>query len=254
MADPKPTFHHLNVGSLVVIHRFVLVLTLPVDQNSQSQRILWLLEELEIPYNLILHKRAESGPRKGRAPEELSQTHPLGKAPQLVTKDGTVIVESLVIAKYLIDTYDTDGKFKGDGQHNDALRDDQLSNFAAASLGPLMNLELIMTVLTHALPFFIRPLFSLAQKGLQKGYTTPEFRLYFQYLNDQLGDQDYFLGANPGRADFIMKWPMDLCIENGFVDAKAYPNVDKWLTRVNERPAWKRSLEKGNGYTFQTKL
>lgn len=225
-----------------------------MNQNSQSQRILWLLEELEIPYSLKLHQRPESGPRKHRAPEELTHTHPLGKAPQLETKDGRVIVESLVIAKYLIDTYDTEGKFKGDGQHNDALRDDELCNLAAASVGPLMNLELVMNLLTQAMPFFIRPLFSIAQKQLQKMYTGPEFKLYFQYLNDQLDDQDYFLGANPGRADFIMKWPMDLCIENGFIDVKAYPNLDKWCTRVIERPAWKRSLEKGNGYSFQVKL
>lgn len=213
-----------------------------------------MLEELEIPYNLELHKRPESGPLKGRAPEELKQTHPLGKAPQLETGDGRVLVETLVIAKYLIDTYDTNGKFKGDGERNDALRDDQLCNLAAASIGPVMNLELIMTILDNAVPFFIRPLISLAHKKLHQAYIGPDLNLYFQYLNDQLGDQDYFLGANPGRTDFIMKWPMDLCIQNKFVDVKAYPNLDKWYTRVNERPAWKRSLEKGNGYTFTTKV
>ena len=212
------------------------------------------MEELEIPYNLELHKRAEFGPHKGRAPDELKQTHPLGKAPQLETGDGRVLAESLVIAKYLIDTYDTAGKFKGDGERNDFLRDDQLCNLAAASMGPVMNLELIMTIIENAMPFFIRPLFSVVHKQLHKGYIGPELALYFQYLNDQLGDQDYFLGTNPGRADFVMKWPMDLCIRNKFVDVRAYPKLDKWYTRVNERPAWKRSLEKGNGYTFSTKL
>lgn len=212
------------------------------------------MEELEIPYNLKLHQRQESGSHKGRAPEDLQQTHPLGKAPQLETGDGRVIVETLVIAKYLIDTYDTTGKFKGDGQRNDALRDDQLSNLAAASIGPVMNLELIMRLMTNASPFFVRPLISLLTGQLLKMYTGPELKLYSRYLNDQLGDQDYFLGANPGRVDFIMKWPMDMCIQNKFIDIKAYPNLEKWYDRVNERPAWKRSLEKGNGYVFTTKM
>src|ERR1700744_4969928 len=95
-------------------------------QNSQSQRILWLLEELEIPYNLELHRRIDQ-----RSPPELKQTHPLGKAPQLETGNGRVIVESVVIAKYLIETYDKTGKFKGDGDKNDWLRDEQLCNLAA---------------------------------------------------------------------------------------------------------------------------
>lgn len=85
-------------------------------QNSRCQHILWLLEELRIPYNLLLYKRSESGPRKGRAPEDLQQIHPLGKAPQLDTGDDRLILETLVIAKYLIETYDTEGKFQGDGQ------------------------------------------------------------------------------------------------------------------------------------------
>lgn len=219
-------------------------------QNSQSQRILWLLEELEIPYTLKLHERNTSGPKKHRAPADLKEIHPLGKSPVLETEDGRLIVESLAIARYLIDTYDKAGKFKGDGKGNDWIRDEELCNIAAASLGPLMNIELIFSVLLTALPFFIKPLFNVAHKQLQKAYTTPEFKLYFQYLNDQLGEQDYFLGTHPGRADFILKWPMDNCVQRGIVSLKDYPVLERWYTRVEQRPGWKKSLERGNGYSF----
>ncbi|OAP60065.1 hypothetical protein AYL99_05067 [Fonsecaea erecta] len=228
MAELRPTLHHLN--------------------DSQSQRILWLLEELEIPYNLQLHTRV-----KGRAPPEMKKTHPLGKAPQLETGDGRVIVESLVIAKYLIETYDKTGKFKGDGVKNDWIRDDQLSNLAAASIGPPMILEVIMTVAVRLTPFFVRPLVSVVHKQLRGGYSGPELDAFFKYLDDQLGDQDYFMGTTPGRADFILSFPVDTCTAAGFIDIKKYPKVEKWHARCRERPAWKRCIEKGNGYDLTFK-
>ncbi|KIW32752.1 uncharacterized protein PV07_04276 [Cladophialophora immunda] len=228
MADLRPTLHHLN--------------------DSQSQRILWLLEELEIPYDLKLHKRV-----KQRAPPELKETHPLGKAPQLETGDGRVIVESAVIAKYLIETYDKTGKFKGDGNKNDWIRDDELCNLAAASIGPPMIVEVIMTAAVKLTPFFVRPLISLVHKQLHQGYSGPELDAFFKYLDDQLGDQDYFMGSAPGRADFILSFPVDTCTAAGFVELKKYPRVEKWHARCRERPAWKSSLEKGNGYDLSFK-
>ncbi|KIY00688.1 uncharacterized protein Z520_03353 [Fonsecaea multimorphosa CBS 102226] len=225
MAELRPTLHHLN--------------------DSQSQRILWLLEELEIPYNLKLHERV-----KQRAPPEMKETHPLGKAPQLETGDGRVIVESPVIARYLIDTYDKTGKFKGDGQKNDWIRDDELCSLAGASIGPPMILEVIMTVAVKLTPFFVRPLISLVHKQLRGGYSGPELDAFFKYMDDQLGDQDYFMGTTPGRADFILSFPVDMCTAAGFIDIKKYPKVEKWHARCRERPAWKRALEKGNGYNL----
>jgi glutathione S-transferase len=222
-------------------------------QDSQSQRILWLLEELEISYDLVLHKRHESGPKKNRAPDSLKETHPLGKAPQLVTVDGRVIIESLVIADYLINTYDKESRFKGSGEKNDRLRDEELCNIASSDIGPLMTLELVFDLLTRMSPFFIRPIFSMAHRQLQKAYSGPEIELLYQYLDHQLEGQDYFMGS-PGRADFIIKWPVDMCVACKIIDLTKYPNLDKWYTRVNDRPAWKRSLEKGNGYNLETSM
>ncbi|KAJ9637079.1 uncharacterized protein PV06_01396 [Exophiala oligosperma] len=225
MASPKPTLHHLS--------------------DSQSQRILWLLEELEIPYDLVLHKRVQSGPKKRRAPEELKKTHFLGKSPQLVTGDGRVIVESLVIAKYLIDTFDKDGRFKGDG---DWIRDDELCNIAATSIAIPMVTEILFIAMAAMSPFFVRPLVSMIHSGIHKGYTGDELALNFSYLEEQLGSAEYFGGSSPSRADFIISWPADNCVQNNIIDFTKFPRLAKWHQRCQERAAWKRALEKGNGY------
>jgi len=223
MANLKPTLHHMN--------------------DSQSQRILWLLEELEIPYNLELHRRV-----KQRAPPELKATHPLGKAPQLELGNGRVMAESTVIAKYLIDTYDKTGKFKGDGDKNDWIRDEELCSIAAASIGPVMILELILILASRVTPFFVRWLVSVVYSNLHKEFSGPELHLYYKHLDDQLEGQDYFMGQTPGRADFIISFPLDQCTAINIIDIKKYPRLEKWHARCHERPAWKRSLEKGNGY------
>lgn len=160
-------------------------------------------------------------------------------------------MESLVIAKYLVDTYDTTGKFKGNGSSYDWIRDDELCNLASASIGGVLTLELVFNILIKASPFFIRPLVSALHNQLHKAFTGPDLDLNFKYLNDQLGDQDYFMGTSPGRPDFIISWPMDMCSQAGFVDMKKYPNLEKWHKRCHERPAWKKSLEKGNGYSLK---
>jgi len=181
----------------------------------------------------------------------MQKIHPLGKAPTLETGDGRVIVESLVIAKYLIDTYDTTGRLKGDEGHHDVIRDDELCNMASASIGPVMVLQQIFSIITKASPFFIRPLVSTIHKHLHAAYIGPDLDLDFRYLNGQLGDQDYFGGSCPARADFILSWPLDTCTQNKFIDIARYPNLDRWFRRCHERPAWKKSLEKGNGYSLR---
>ena len=217
-------------------------------QNAQSQRILWLLEELEIPYNLKLHTRVDL-----RAPPEMKKTHPLGKAPQLETGNGRVIVESVSIARYLIETYDKASKFKGDGGKNDWIRDDQLCELAAASIGPVLVFETIMTFAVRFSPFFIRWLMAGIHKNLASAFSGPELAAYFKYMDEQLGDQDYFMGTSPGTADFIISHPVHSCIAGGMIELNNYPRLEKWHARCQERPAWKRALEKSNGYDMAFK-
>ncbi|RMZ88704.1 hypothetical protein DV736_g4071, partial [Chaetothyriales sp. CBS 134916] len=227
--EAKPTLHHLS--------------------NSQSQRILWLLEELKIPYNLDAHLRQASGPARGRAPVELQKMHPLGKAPQLTTAEGRVISESSAIAQYLIWRYDTAGKFKSEeGGKNDWIRDEELCSLAGTTFQPTLVLDFIFLHTVKRSPFFVRPIFAAAHHQLQKLFVGPEVAKLCGYLNDQLGDQDYFLGSSPGRADFIVSWPIDFGTREGMVNLENYPKLQAWNDRRKSRPAWIRALEKGNGY------
>ena len=114
---------------------------------------------------------------------------------------------------------------------------------------PVLIMDLMFLHLIKQSPFFIRPIFSATQKQLQKLFVGPELAKIYSYLNDQLGDQEYFMGSSPGRADFIVSWPIDLC--GRLPDAAKlnnYPNLKAWNDRCKARDGWKRSIEKGNGY------
>jgi glutathione S-transferase len=258
MADGKPTLHHLDVSvkppyltglSFRTVH--VLPQKSQTDrstQNSQSQRILWLLEELEIPYNLSLHYRQKSGPRKARAPPELAEIHPMGKSPQLVTADGRIIAESAAIAAYLITTYDTAKKFQGDGGRNDWVRDESLTSFAGASMGPIEMMKLFLDIATLQTPLLLRPLVRWMMGAIDRAFTGPELKQMLKYLESELGGQEYFMGKEPGRADFMLSYPMDMAEAFGWVDLGEYEGLRGWRERCQAREAWKRGLEKGNGY------
>jgi glutathione S-transferase len=208
--------------------------------------VLWLIEELQIPYNLINHKRVN-----GRAGPELKEIHPLGKAPILVTTEGRVIAESSAIAKYLIDTYDTDNKFKGD-EKNDALRDEQLTSFSATNLNAFVIVSTLFNAMSSRSPFFVRPLMNGIHSMLKKGFLDTEFKAQFKYLDDQLEGQDYFMGKSPGRADFMMSWPIDMAAAQDIVKFSEFPRLKAWHERCKARDGWKRGIEKGNGYDLRT--
>jgi len=216
-----PILHHLN--------------------NSQSQRILWLLEELGIEYELKLYKRTN----KRRAPPELKSVHELGKSPVLVTAEGRTIIESTVITTYLLKTYDTVGKFAA----KDWIRDDQLTTFAGASLGPIMVVALLFDLLAKHTPWPLVYISRAINNGATKNFVGPEFKAQLTMLEKYLGDEDFFNGKEPGRSDVALQYPLDVMIQRKWVNMEVeYPKIAAWQKRVQERPAWKRGIEKGNGY------
>jgi len=214
-----PTLHHLN--------------------DSQGQRVLWLLEELGIEYNLVLYKRID-----GRSPPELKKIHFMGKAPILVTADNRAIIESSAIITYLLQTYDTTGRFKA----SDPLRDEILTSFSGATIQPVGLIQLIFGIVAEKAPWPISSLLGAVKGQIFKTFTGPEFALQFEYLEKELGGDDWFNGKELGRSDVMLSFPLDMIAARKWMDFSKYPKLEQWRKRVQDRDAWKRGMEKGNGY------
>ena len=168
----------------------------------------------------------------------------------MVTADGRVITESSAISMYLIQTYDKAGKFKGDAS-NDTIRDEELTSFSSTNLNTNFTIELLFKAMAERSPFFVRPIISGIHGILQRAFLGPEIKAQLAYLSDQLGEQDYYMGSSPGRADFMISWPIDIASQQGFINLDDYPKLKAWHERCKARDAWKRGIEKGNGYTLQ---
>ncbi|KAI1649200.1 uncharacterized protein F4817DRAFT_44018 [Daldinia loculata] len=241
MADNKPTLHHL--------------------EDSQSHLILWLLEEMGIEYNLVLHNRVNK-----RSPPALHALHPLGKSPTLVTPSGRLITERSAIALWLINTYDAGAPFRlppppASSPDDDAVREEQLISLGGATLNPLLLLKLVFGQLVAQTPFFVRPFVRAIRYFLDRAFLEAELVTVFGFLDAQLEDKKddgedgksttraFFMGTEaPTRTDFTLMWYVDWAFQSKWVDFEKYPRVKEWHARCTSRPAWKRALEKGNGY------
>ncbi|KAI9047216.1 hypothetical protein LZ554_008670 [Drepanopeziza brunnea f. sp. 'monogermtubi'] len=222
------------------------VLTLHHLSNSQSQRILWLLEELfleyKLEYNIVLYTR---DPKYKRAPAELTAVHPLGRSPTIVTAGGRTLVESLTITRYLLKTYDTGNKFAAE----DWIREDTLASFSSSSLFPLATQEMLFDLAAKNTPWPFNYIMKRIKKAHDSFYSDAEFKKDMEFLQSELGEGEWFNGKDLGMADFVLSWPMDVIAVRGYVDLeKSYPTLYAWRTRLHQRPAWKSALEKGNEY------
>ncbi|KAL8276214.1 hypothetical protein RQP46_011375 [Phenoliferia psychrophenolica] len=204
------------------------MLTLHHLNNSQSQRVLWLLEELEVTYTLVTHIRDLE---TKLAPPSLHAATPRGKAPTLVTADGVVIIESSSIMAYLIRTYDQSKRFQpAAGDVVGVIRNDTLTSFAGASLGPFVSLK------------FFADVGAVADRTGGR-FIEPRITSALAYLEDELdSQQDYFMGSSPGLADFMLSWEVDMVVQLGM--AKLGPKMQAWHERVLARDGWKRALAK----------
>lgn len=209
------------------------------------------MEELGIEYNINLFERETSGPRKSRAPASLRETHPLGKSPQLVSVEGRVIIERSAIAKYLIEKYDSEGRFKLNPQdvQNDGIREDVLISMGGTTLQQIFMVQALFNLMRQASPFFVKPLVGMMGTMVSKGWTGGEVDLIMTYIDRQLEGKEYFMDTpNITRVDICWMWYADLGVMAGN-DFSRFSNFTNWVDRCKTRPAWKRSLEKGNGYS-----
>lgn len=210
--------------------------------NSRSQRVLWLLEELGVPYEV---RRYERDPKTMLAPPELRAVHPLGKSP-VITDNGRVIAESGAIVEYLADRYGNGTLAPAHGSP-ERLRYSYWLHYAEGSLMPLLVMKLVLSQIPKGAPALIRPIARGIVAGVSSRFLDPNLRLHVQYLEGELGRHEWFAGERFSAADVQMSFPVEALGARG--DALP-PKLAAWLRRVQARPAYARALERGGPYAL----
>ena len=211
-------------------------------EHSRSQRVLWLLEELELDYEI---KHYQRDPETSLAPPELTQVHPLGKSPVITGGDITV-AETGALIEYVLDRYG-DGRLIPPAGSPERLRYTYWLHAAEGSMMPLMVMSLIMRrVETAPVPFFLKPVTKGIAGKVKQGYLEPNITRQLTYMNDELGKAEWFAGDAFTAADVQMSFPIEAAGSRASLDG--YPNLKAFLEHIHARPAYQRALERGGPY------
>jgi len=210
-------------------------------QDSRSQRILWLLEELEIPYELKKYQRKSSG----MAPKELAAVYHFGTAP-IITDGSITLGESGAIVEYLISKY---GNGKAQPPESGKVDNIFFTHYCEGSLMPVLVNRLIFTLIPENSPWLLRPLLRFIFGKVQTGFIVPRMKMHAQFIEEHLSKcGDWFAGGSePTSADFMMSFSLEAWASE---DKTLGPHIVSYVKRVHERPAYKRALEKGGEYKY----
>ncbi|MDX1803968.1 MAG: glutathione S-transferase [Alcanivorax sp.] len=215
------------------------MITLHHLENSRSQRILWLLEELELDYQIRHYAR---DPQTMLAPQALREIHPLGKSP-VITDGATVIPESGTIIEYLIQTYGK-GAWQPTPQDPEWLNYRYWLHYAEGSLMPLMVMKLIFTRIPNSpMPFFARPVARGLSHKVIGTFLDPQLQTQLTLINDHLASHHWFAGEQPSGADIQMSFPLQAAATRANLDD--LPHIRRFLDQVEQRPAYQRAAERG---------
>lgn len=213
-------------------------------ENSRSQRILWLLEELETPYEV---KRYDRNPKTMLAPPELKAVHPLGKSP-LISDGDTVVAESGAIVEYLVERYDSAGRLAPSRDNAAYLEYRQWLHYAEGSIMPLLLMRLIFGQLPKQSPALLRPLMRGIEGKVVKQFLGPQLALHLGHIDTVLKPNGHFVGKDWTAADILMSFPLEAAQARAGGDA--YPAISDFVSRAHARPAYKRALERGGPYAL----
>ena len=211
--------------------------------NSRSQRILWMLEELGVPYEVKRYQREPSM----QAPAALKAVHPLGKSP-VVTDGDKTIAESGAIIEYLNDTYGA-GRFAPSPGTPERLRYTYFLHYAEGSLMPILLMKLVFGRLPTRVPWFIRPVARLISAGADKSLLTPQIATHFMFLESELAQREWFAGPDFSGADIQMSFPLEAAAARSPLFAQL-PKLKAFVDRIHARPAYKRAIERGGEYAL----
>ena len=211
--------------------------------NSRSQRILWLLEELDVPYTV---KRYERDPLTMLAPATLRAVHPLGKSP-VITDGELTLAESGAIVEYLADRYSAGVLIPAPGTP-ERLRCNYWLHYAEGSAMPPLLLKLVFQRTASApAPFFVRPVARAIARTVQRRFIDPQLKLHLDYLENALGPHAWFVADTFGAADIQLSFPLEAFAARGGLDL-LHPHLFGFLERIHARPAYQRALQRGGEY------
>lgn len=217
------------------------MLTVHHLNQSRSQRILWALEELNLPYKLVRYEREITM----LAPEALKKVHPLGKSPVL-QDNGMVLAESGAILEYLQETYDPDSHFRPQDSADRQLYRFWL-HYAEGSLMPLLLIKLVLGRFGKPpVPFGLRTLGGALGKGVQKAWLDGQITTHAQFIESHLAERPWFAGAQLSMADMQMTFPLFALLAHS--EADELPNIRAWRERVERRPGWQRAIQQGGPF------
>ncbi|MES2714934.1 MAG: glutathione S-transferase [Pseudomonadota bacterium] len=213
--------------------------------NSRSQRVLWLLEELGVPYQVRHHQRDA---KTMLAPAALLAVHPLGKSPVIV--DGsTTVAETGAIVEYLLDTYGQ-GRLRPAAGTPDFLRHRYWLHFAEGSAMPPLLMKLVFDEVQKApMPFFVKPIAKAISQKVLGMLVWPNLKRQFDFIEAELGRSTWLAGEALSGADIMMSFPLEAAKARAGLDAR-HPRMLAFIERVHARPAYQRALEQGGPYDF----
>ena len=220
------------------------MITVHYLNNSRSQRVLWLLEELGVPYEV---KRYQRNAKTMLAPPELKAVHPLGKSP-VITDGERTIAESGAIVEYLVERYGQ-GRFAPAPGTEAWLRYRYWLHYAEGSIMPLLVMKLIFNQIPKApMPFFVKPVARKIVDTVDSAFLGPNLRTHLGYIEDELGKSTWFAGEELSGADFQMSFPLEAAAARGGDGAR--PKSAAFLERIHARPAYRKALEAGGPYAL----
>ncbi|MFN3570762.1 MAG: glutathione S-transferase family protein [Polaromonas sp.] len=215
--------------------------------HSRSQRILWLLEELGLDYEI---QRYERDPKTMLAPASLRAVHPLGKSP-VITDGDLTIAESGAIVDYLIERYGA-GRLAPAAGTAERLRYTYWLHYAEGSaMSPLLLKLVFDKIETAPMPFFVKPIAKAISGKAKSSFIEPQIRQHLDYLEAELGKSQWFAGGEFSGADIQLSFPLEAAAARGGLDA-GRPRLMDFLKRIHARPAYQRAITRGGEYSILT--
>ena len=211
--------------------------------NSRSQRVLWLLEELGVSYEV---KRYERDAKTMLAPPELKKIHPLGKSP-VITDGDTVIAETGAVIEYLVGVHGG-GKLIPAPGTPERLRYTYWLHYAEGSAMTPLLLKLVFSALPNRAPGLMKPIVRAVAAKAQAGFVDPQLKTHIDYWEAELSKSPWFAGQDFTAADIAMSFPLEAGAERA--GAASRPHVKAFLEKIHARPAYQRALERGGPYAY----